>query len=301
MRVQVDEGVYVDSYNLHTDAGTEADDTVARNSNLHQVADYIDLWSKGNAVMVFGDTNSRYTRTTDDIRVFGEQNGLNDPWVELARNGQEPSEESLCENPSTTDTCETVDKVFYRGSPVFSLEATDFRYESSRFLQSSGDILSDHNPIAVVFNWTLSSSLRQSNFYGGPHGSWFSDLPTLTDILAPRVSTIVLRGGARIDAVGITLTDGTSFTHGGSGGDEVKLTLDDGEYWTEAVVCQGKKNDHTRIFSIQVSTSSGRTLKAGTSTEECVTFTAPDGWQVVGFTGQADDEVDQLALVYAPQ
>jgi hypothetical protein len=40
-------------------------------------------------------------------------------------------------------------------------------------------------------------------------------------------------------------------------------------------------------------------LEAGTSTDNCQTFTAPDGFAVVGFMGQAADEIDQLALVYA--
>ncbi|KAK1445451.1 endonuclease/Exonuclease/phosphatase, partial [Colletotrichum cuscutae] len=40
--------------------------------------DYIDTWSVGNAVLVFGDTNSRYTRTSDQIGVFASQNGMRD-------------------------------------------------------------------------------------------------------------------------------------------------------------------------------------------------------------------------------
>ncbi|KAJ3574167.1 hypothetical protein NPX13_g4453 [Xylaria arbuscula] len=61
MRVELDDGVYVDAYNVHTDAGTEDGDLEARASNLQQVADYINTWSTGNAVVVFGDTNSRWS------------------------------------------------------------------------------------------------------------------------------------------------------------------------------------------------------------------------------------------------
>lgn len=301
MRVQIDDGVFVDCYNLHSDAGTEDEDETARNSNLAQVANYIDSYSVGNAVLVFGDTNSRYTRTADNITIYKNQNGLTDVWLELIRDNVIPTEESLCDNPSTTNYCETVDKIFYRGSPLFTLEATYFNYESSKFLQSNGSILSDHNPITANFTWTSSSTLRQSNFWGGPHGTWFSDVPTLATKSGPKASVLTFKGADRLDSVGVTLTDGTTLTHGGTGGTTATLTLGSSEYWTSAQLCQGQKSDETRNFYIKATTSSGNTLAAGTSTSDCATFTAPDGWQIVGFVGQDGDEMDQLAFVYAPQ
>jgi hypothetical protein len=188
MRLIVEEGVYLDFYNLHADAGfvlpskiwplrssyrrTEDGDEVARAANLQQVADYIDTWSIGNSVVVYGDTNSRYTRSADGITVFETQNGLTDVFVQLEDGGVNPTVETICDNPSLINTCETVDKVLYRGSKQLSLEATYFNYESSKFLQSDGSILSDHNPITVNFTWSVSSTRRQSGFWGGPHGDW---------------------------------------------------------------------------------------------------------------------------------
>jgi hypothetical protein len=306
MRLQVTEGVYIDTYNLHTDAGTEDDDETARNSNLQQVADYIDTWSTGNAVLVFGDTNSRYTRTADNIRIFGTQNGLTDPWVELVRDGVEPTVESLCDNPSTTNDCETVDKVFYRGSSILSLSATAFNYESSKFLQDDGNILSDHNPVGVNFTWSLSSSLRQSNLFGGPHGEWFTDLPSLASLLSssqsvPKPTKLSFSGASRLDSVGITLKDGTQFTHGGDGGTAASLELGTSEFWTSTTVCWGQKSGQTRIFYIKAQTSTGNTVEAGTTTDDCSSVEAPDSWQIVGFLGQDGDEVDQLGFIFSPQ
>lgn len=302
MRWQIDDGVFVDAYNLHADAGTEDGDETARNANLAQVADYIDTWSVGNAVLVFGDTNSRYTRTADDISIFSTQNGLTDAWVELIRDGVPPTVETLCDNPSTTNECETVDKVFYRGSDVVGLEATYFNYESTKFLQPNGSILTDHNPITVNFTWTSSTSLRQSNFWGGPYGTWFSDVPTLAAKTSTlKASVLTFRGANRLDSVGLTLTDGTTFTHGGTGGTAATLTLASTEYWTSAQLCEGSYNSETRNFYIKATTSAGNTLTAGTATSDCATFTAPSGWQIVGFVGQDGDEVDQLAFVYAPR
>ena len=122
----------------------------ARAANTKQVADYIDKWSAGNSVVVFGDTNSRYTRLPDLVTVYQTQSGLTDPFVELQHGGVNPTVEFTCANPSLNNNCETVDKVFYRGSKQLNLQATYFSYESKRFLQPDGvSLLSDHNPITV--------------------------------------------------------------------------------------------------------------------------------------------------------
>ncbi|KAI0466332.1 endonuclease/Exonuclease/phosphatase [Xylaria cf. heliscus] len=301
MRVKLADGVYVDAYNLHTDAGTKDDDLKARASNLQQVADYIDTWSTGNAVVVFGDTNSRYTRVADIVPSFVSQAGLTDAQVELILGGVAPTEEILCSNPSTTNECETVDKIFYRGSPLLSLTATYWAYESTKFLQPDGNILSDHNPITANFTWAAGASLRQSDFWGGSTGDWFSDVSALSAKSAPKASVLTFRGASRLDSVAITLTDGTTFTHGGTGGSAATLTLGSGEAWVSAQLCQGQKSGSTRNFYIKATTSAGRTLEAGTATSDCANFEAPTGWAIVGFLGQDGDEMDQLAFVYAPQ
>ncbi|CAG8901302.1 unnamed protein product [Penicillium nalgiovense] len=291
MRWNPADGVYVDFYNLHADAGIEDEDEAARNSNLQQVADYIDTWSTGNAVVVMGDTNSRYTRAKDTgIRVFKSQNSLADTWVDLEKDGVYPTagaDALVCENPTSVQTCETVDKVLYRGSSVVSLEADSFVYDSAKFTNTDPSI------------WAIYSrtTTRFFQFSGGPHGTWFNDLPSIPS--SPAASVITFSGAERLDAVALELKDGTSFSHGGTGGTKVSLTLASGEYWTETKLCTGKHNKHTRNFYIKATTSTGKTLEAGTSTDDCQTFTAPDGFAVVGFMGQDADEIDQLALVYA--
>ncbi|KAK1913404.1 hypothetical protein P3342_005340 [Pyrenophora teres f. teres] len=122
MRVKIAEGVVIDAYNLHADAGTTDADNKARASNLRQVSDYIKANSIGNAVLVFGDSNSRYTRTDDIPAVFSEQNGMKDTWLQLVRNGVAPAKGAdalLCSNPATTNTCEIVDKTWYRAPLLY--------------------------------------------------------------------------------------------------------------------------------------------------------------------------------------
>ncbi|GFG23225.1 uncharacterized protein Mb0912 [Aspergillus udagawae] len=303
MRVRVDEGVYVDFYNLHADAGSNADDVKARSANLQQLADYIKVNSVDNAVVVFGDTNARYTSAGENIRVFQTENGMVNPWVTLVLKGAEPIQGSsalLCQNPSTTNTCETVDKIFYRGSRAVDLKAIFWNYESNKFLSTNGTILSDHNPVTTNFTWAMSNSFRQSDLFGGPHGTWFNDLDSLpgTSTGQNKPSKISLRGAERLDSVGLTLTSGKSYTHGGTGGALSELTLAANEYWTKAKLCQGQYSGHTRNFYLLATTSTGRTVSAGTATSDCQEFAAAQGRQIVGFYGQDGDEIDQLGFIY---
>lgn len=79
---------------------------------------------------------------------------------------------------------------------------------------------------------------------------------------------------SRLDSVGLTLTDRTTFTHGGTGGTAVSLTLGSSEYWVTAELCQGQKSGETRNFYILATASAGNTLSAGTSTSDCSTFSS---------------------------
>ncbi|KAK3396762.1 Endonuclease/exonuclease/phosphatase [Sordaria brevicollis] len=303
--------VYVDFYNLHTDAGTEKGDLEARNDNLRQVAEWVEEKSKGNAVLVFGDLNSRYSRVGDTgVRsLLRSENpdgvGLEDVWVELHQGGIVPSNAGVCGNPAEDIKCEIVDKVLYRSSPLVDLTMTAFDYVGPKFLSEEGEVLSDHNPVLVNLTWSAGTKLRQSGFWGGAaEGTWFNDASILSTTPEPiRPSKITFRGGSRLDSVSLTVSYSggqgtTELVHGGRGGTESSLTLEEGEYWVKSELCKGEKNKKVRNFYVKATTSKGRTVESGTRTQECKVFEAEEGWQVVGFLGESGDEVDLLGFVY---
>ncbi|KQX63348.1 jacalin-like lectin [Streptomyces sp. Root1310] len=300
-RVRLAEGVFVDLYNVHTNADDSDDALAARRANIEQLSDFIQANSSGNAVLVMGDTNTRYTRAGDNIRTLADENGLTDAWVQRVKGGTRPTQGTdalLCPTTAPTNDCEVVDKVFYRGSKLLSLNATRYNNEWASFLDSAGGNLSDHFPHTVDFSYTLNSTLRASDFLGGPHGTAFNDADDLPAAPAPR--TLTLRGAARLDAVALTHDGGTTLTHGGTGGTATSLTLATGEHLTSVKLTQGQKDGRTRIFSAAFTTDKSRTVSSGTATTDTTTFTAPSGWQIVGFTGRAGDEVDKLGVLYAP-
>ncbi|MER5516903.1 jacalin-like lectin [Streptomyces sp. NPDC002763] len=301
MRERLAEGVYVDFYNLHTNAGTNDGDEASRADNLSQLTSFISTHSAGNAVVVMGDTNTRYTRTADTIAEFASNNGLTDAWVQLIRGGSAPAKGSdtlLCDQTGATvpNTCEVVDKVLYRSSKLVTLNATSYNNEHAKFLNADGLMLSDHDPITVGFSWSQNPDFQLSDQFGGPHGDYYQDLPSVP--AAARATSISLRSGSRVDQVGITLGNGTTLTHGGTGGTASSLTLGSGEYVTTAYLCESKYNNTTRIFYAKFTTNLGNTLAGGTTTSDCVTRTAPSGWQIAGFHGRSGDELDKVGFIY---
>ncbi|MGW9589595.1 jacalin-like lectin [Streptomyces chartreusis] len=300
-RVRLAEGVFVDLYNVHTNADSDDAALAARRANVEQLSDFIRTNSAGNAVIVMGDTNTRYTRTGDNIRTLVAENGLTDAWVQLVKGGTPPAaggDALLCDATAPANDCEVVDKVLYRGSELLSLNATRYNDDWAKFLREDGKHLSDHFPHTVDFSYTLDPSLRASDFFGGPHGTAFNDADDLPATPAPR--TLTLRGGSRLDAVTLTHNGGSALTHGGTGGTATSLTLAAGEHLTTVKLTQGQKDGRTRIFSAAFTTDQGRTLSSGTATSDAKTFTAPPGWHIVGFTGRSGDEIDKLGVLYAP-
>ncbi|MEU0004386.1 jacalin-like lectin [Streptomyces sp. NPDC006314] len=300
-RVRLAEGVYLDLYNVHPTADDTDGALAARRANIAQLSAFVKANSSGNAVIVMGDTNTRYTRAGDNIRTLVDDNGLTDTWVQLVKGGAAPAqgaEPLVCPASAPPDDCEVVDKVLYRGSDLVSLTATRYHDAWATFLDASGGNLSDHFPHTVGFSYTLDPKLRASDFFGGPHGTAFNDADDLPAALSPR--TLALRGGARLNSVSLAHDGGTVLAHGGTGGTATSLTLASGEHLTSVKLTRGRKDGRTRIFSAAFTTDRGRTLSAGTATTDSTTFTAPSGRQIVGFTGRAGDEIDKLGVLYAP-
>jgi hypothetical protein len=299
MRIRLAQGVYVDFYNLHTNAGTSSGDESAREAEWTQLTSAIAANPTGDAIIVAGDTNSRYTRTADDLQSFVSNNGLTDAWVQLELGGTAPPAGGttlLCNEAAITNTCEITNKALYRSSKLVTLTPTSYNNEHAKFLDSGGLMLSDMDPILTDFSWTENANYQQSDDFGGPHGTFYSDIASVP--ASAQATTISMRSASRVDQVGLTLANGTTLTHGGTGGTPSSLTLGSGEYVNSAHLCEGQYNGDTRIFYAKFTTNLGNTLAGGTTTSDCTTYTAPSGWQLAGFYGRSGDEVDKLGLIY---
>lgn len=299
VRTRLADGVYLDFYNLHAQSGTSSTDLAYSESDVAQILSYIEANSAGNAVMVMGDTNTRYTRAGQNMWEF-LHHGFSDAWIEAVRGGAVPpiGDPLLCGSVQTArPDCEIVDKVLWRNNGFLNLQATSF-VDRQDALDSTGAQLSDHHPIEVDWSFSTAANRKMSDQFGGPHGTSYNDVSALP--ADPVISKLTIRTGSRVDQVELTLSNGYVYSHGGSGGTAQSLTLGSGEYLTAVNLCSAEYQGHTRIFSIAFSTSAGRTLSGGATTSSCTSYSAPSGWQITGFHGRSGDEMDKLGVVYAP-
>jgi len=128
-------GTTVHIYNVHADAGRAADDWRARAMEFAQLANFIREHSRGQAIVVAGDTN------------------LNDGF------GDRVILQTFLNATGLVNTCgvlecghETFDKVFVRSSDAIELTPLLW-YWDSRFVDSHRHPLSDHPALRVDVGW----------------------------------------------------------------------------------------------------------------------------------------------------
>jgi len=299
-QAMLEPGVYVDIYTLHTDAGSSEGDYNARRSNMIQIAEYIKTHSQGHAVIVLGDTNSRYTRAEDNFETaLLQECGLSDPWIELVRGGIVPPD-----GPPLTDSSnlngpnyEVVDKIFYRSGPAVTLTPIVYKLEDEYFTDENGKQLSDHYAISVTFQYTPNPNLVMSELWGGSGGTGFNFLGNGVST-SYRPAVIKMRAGNRVDAVGIQYSNGTELMAGGTGCTLKTLTLASDEYVTEVTLYKNTYNGDNRIFYAEFVTNKGRTLSGGTKSGTSITLRAPSGYYLAGFFGRAGANVDKLGVIW---
>ena len=160
-QIEVFEGVKVDFYNVHCNAGGSQESLAARRGNLNQLCTYIVENSEGKPVIIMGDFNSRYTREGDTIFAL-QQLGFHDLWIDLVRKGDVPplSPDKLkdCDPDRIGFNCELVDKVFYRSSADLNITPNSFRVDDERFYYQNNDTLdlSDHWPLFADFRLEIN-------------------------------------------------------------------------------------------------------------------------------------------------
>ena len=169
--VTLEEGIVIDLYILHMDAG-DTNATWSREAQWRQLADAINATDHTRAKLVIGDTNSRWTReniTQNFKSRLASDMTMSDVWVELCRGGVYPNTSmgDLTDRSVPTDYSryEIVDKIIYinpRAAYTVQLKPQTFRIEQD---YTYGTVegtdnttpLGDHNPVVVNFKYSLTS------------------------------------------------------------------------------------------------------------------------------------------------
>jgi endonuclease/exonuclease/phosphatase family metal-dependent hydrolase len=148
VRVELADGLTVDVYTLHAEAGGSAEDQRLQAADFEQLAEYMQAHSEGRPIIVGGDTNLH--TNSDHPDASGDADTK--IWAQfLADTGLTDA----CDTTSCTET-DSIDKIAYRSAGNITLKATDHELPRDRFKDPAGDDLSDHPPLVVTFHWSTS-------------------------------------------------------------------------------------------------------------------------------------------------
>ena len=151
--VELEEGVYIDLYVIHTDAGIDFASVNARRDNFRQLKTLIQNRTEERAAIIIGDYNTKYIRNqSDDVYAnLIEPLGLTDVWAELYNNGDVTYEDGKDWDPSLP---ESIDKVMFLngGGVEFSPENLEY----IEFTNDKGETYTDHVSTKAVLNYKVT-------------------------------------------------------------------------------------------------------------------------------------------------
>jgi hypothetical protein len=147
-------------------------------------------------------------------------------------------------------------------------------------------------------NTALVEDIQLSEAFGGSGGVAFSDIELVE--FGQTASSITISSKERVIAVALQVATPAALTlsHGGSSGADDALTLADDEYVASMEVHWARKGLTKRVFYLKFGTNKGNSISAGTKTDDSATATAPEGFQLSGFFGRAEGELDQLGAIW---
>ncbi|MBR5618928.1 MAG: hypothetical protein IKW76_04280 [Clostridia bacterium] len=169
--VEIADGVYVDVYDMHADAYGAPPNAAARVEQYKQMIAFIEDYSKDHAVIVTGDTNTRFMHTESELKKqFIDEAGFKEAWVELCNDGNYDITYADNEKWGTEywGIWDSVEKVFYRSGGGVTLEAAD--HEFVLLTDENGSPLSDHSAEFATLTYTIDRGmLNDSRTYEKEH------------------------------------------------------------------------------------------------------------------------------------
>ncbi|MBQ7596553.1 MAG: hypothetical protein IJU45_07810, partial [Clostridia bacterium] len=157
--MEIADGVFVDVYDMHADADDGEYDIAARLSEYRQLLDYVNTYSKDHAVIITGDTNSRFLQLECELKkMFIDEAGFKEAWIELENEGRYTlTDEDIAKfngrYSSWWGVWDSAEKTFYRSGGGVSLEALSHEY---RWLtDEEGTRLADHAAEIVELRYTI--------------------------------------------------------------------------------------------------------------------------------------------------
>jgi hypothetical protein len=148
-RLELADGVVVDLYDLHGEAGGGEEDQALQVKDFEQLAAYVNEHSNGHAVILGGDTNLH----TDPPGDGAHEDSANGEDLQIWND--------FLQATGLTDSCKAtncdgpgrIDKIAFRSDGGIELTPRSHEFQTDVFVDDQGEDLSDHQALEVVFDW----------------------------------------------------------------------------------------------------------------------------------------------------
>jgi len=160
VRIQLAKDVTVDVYNVHATSQDDIAAASARRKNIKQLSAYVNTYSRGQALLVMGDFNAHYGANWDNLPDFTKATQVKDAWLDIWKGGVMPNISNNFapqEKLALTDTCESIDKIFFRNNNQIVFTPRSYKIEKQRFSNRTGQSLSDHCAVSFTLTWKKKS------------------------------------------------------------------------------------------------------------------------------------------------
>jgi hypothetical protein len=145
------DGVDVDVYNLHGEAGGGPADQALQVADYAQLATFINEHSPGKAIILGGDTNLH----TDGDHEDGAAGADGEIWNTFLAATEITD---VCGALECGDEIGRIDKFAFRSSDDLRIEPLDREFAAEKFTRDDGEPMSDHEPLAVTFRWSATAT-----------------------------------------------------------------------------------------------------------------------------------------------
>ena len=302
MRERLAEGVYVDFYNLHTNAGTNAGDLASRADNLNQLTAFIKTHSAGNAVVVMGDTNTRYTRSGDTIAEFaaGQRPHRRLGAAASAAAPRPPRAPTPCVCDQTAPPSPTPARSSTRSSTAAADSSHSTPPRTTTSTPSSSPTAASCSPTTTrspsASPGRRNPAYQLSDQFGGPHGDYFNDI----DACRPTPGRQPVAAlGARVDQHRASPSQRHRPHPRRHRRHRVLADARQRASTSPPHTCaRAEKDGHTRIFYAKFTTNLGRTLAGGTTPPTASPAPRPRAGRSPASTAAPADELDKIGFVY---
>lgn len=156
--IEIEKGVFIDFYIIHTDAAKDPKSLIARKDNFLQLSEMINSRKEDRAIIIIGDYNTTFclNGADDPYTNLVKKAGLTDSWAEIHNGGNCDFNSGKEWNPTLK---ETLDRVMFKSGGGVELKVESYEY--IEFTNEKGETYTDHVSTRACLSYEVTGEVKK--------------------------------------------------------------------------------------------------------------------------------------------